>query len=74
MQELFRLQSFQKVFFFMFLIGFTIGTLYGIHSFTNKLRFYSITPFLPILYIVTKGLYKNIPSLINDFKSIYVKQ
>jgi hypothetical protein len=74
MKELFKLQSFQKVLFFMFLIGFTVGTLYGIHLFANKLRFYSIIPFLPILYIVTKGLYKNIPFLINDFRSIYVKQ
>lgn len=74
MKELFRLKSFQKILFFMFLIGIVIGTLYGIHIFTNKLRFYSIIPFFPILYIITKGLYKNIPLLINDFKSIYVKQ
>jgi len=74
MKELFRLQSFQKVLFYMFLIGFTIGVLYGIHIFSNKLRFYSIIPFLPVLYIVAKGLYRNIPFLINDFKSIYVKQ
>jgi len=58
----------------MFLTGIITGTLYGIHIFTNKLSFYSIIPFLPILYIITKGLYKNIPFLINDFKSIYVKQ
>lgn len=74
MKALFRLKSFQKVFFFMFLIGFIIGVLYGIHIFINKLRYYSIIPFLPVLYIVTKGLYKNIPFLINDFRSIYVKQ
>jgi hypothetical protein len=74
MKELFSLKSFQKILFFMFLLGITIGTLYGIHIFTNKLKFYSIIPFFPILYIITKGLYINIPFLINDFKSIYVKQ
>ena len=74
MKELFSLKSFQKILFFMFLLGIIIGTLYGIHIFTNKLKFYSILPFLPILYIITKGLIKNIPFLINDFKSIYVKQ
>jgi hypothetical protein len=74
MKELFSLKSFQKILFFMFLLGIIIGTLYGIHIFTNKLKFYSVIPFLPILYIITKGLYKNIPFLINDFKSIYVKQ
>ena len=70
MNELFRLKSFQKILFFMFLIGFIIGTLYGIHIFTNKLRFYSIMPFLPVIYIIAKGLYKNTPLLIKDFKSI----
>jgi hypothetical protein len=74
MKQLFLLKSFQKILFFMFLIGIILGTLYGIHIFTNKLRFYSILPFVPIMYIITKGLYKNIPFLINDFKSIYVNQ
>ncbi len=74
MKELFRLKSFQKVLFFLFLTGFIIGVLYGIHVFSNKLRFYSIIPFFPVLYIIIKGLYKNIPLLINDFNSIYVKQ
>ena len=74
MKDLFSLKSFQKVLFFMFLTGVIIGVLYGIHIFTNKLKFYSIIPFFPILYIITKGLIKNIPFLINDFKSIYVKQ
>jgi len=73
MKELFRLKSFQRILFYMFGIGFIIGTLYGIHIFTNKLRYYSIIPFFPILYIIIKGLYKNIPFLINDFKSTYVK-
>jgi len=74
MKELFRLKSFQKILFFIFLLGIIIGTLYGIHIFTNKLKFYSILPFLPILYIITKGLIKNIPFLINDFMPIYLKQ
>ena len=74
MKELFELKSFQKILFYIFLIGIIIGTLYGIHIFTNKLGYYYILPFFPILYIITKGLYKNIPFFINDFKSIYVKQ
>jgi hypothetical protein len=74
MKELFRLKSFQKILFFIFLLGIIIGILYGIHIFTNKLKFYSILPFLPILYIITKGLIKNIPFLINDFMPIYLKQ
>ena len=74
MNELFRLKSFQKVLFFMFLTGLIIGVLFGIHIFTNKLKFYSIIPFLPVMYIIAKGLYKNTPLLINDFKLIYVKQ
>jgi hypothetical protein len=74
MIEIFRLKSFQKIMFFMFLIGLIIGTLYGIHIFTDKLRFYSILPFLPVVYFITKGLYKNTPILIYDFKSINVKQ
>lgn len=74
MKELFSLKSFQKVLFFMFLTGVIIGVLYGIHIFTNKLKFYSIIPFLPIMYIIARGLYRNTPLLINDFKSIYVQQ
>ena len=74
MKELFRLKSFQKILFFMFAIGFIIGILYGIHVFTNRLKFYSIIPFLPIMYIIVKGLYKNTPIFIKDFKSIYVNQ
>ena len=74
MKELFSLKSFQNVLFFMFLIGVIIGVLYGIHIFTNKLKFYSIIPFLPIMYIIARGLYRNTPLLINDFKSIYVQQ
>jgi len=73
MKQLFSLKSFQKILFFMFLIGIIIGTLYGIHIFTNKLRFYSILPFFPILYIITKGLYKNSTLFFADFKSITTK-
>ena len=74
MKELFRLQSFQKVLFFMFLTGFIMGVLYGVHIFTNNLKFYSIIPFMPVMYIIAKGFYKNTPLLINDFRSIYAQQ
>lgn len=74
MKELLRLKSFRKVLFFMFLTGIIIGVLYGVHIFSNNLRFYSIIPFIPLMYIITKGLYKNTPLLINDFKSIYVQK
>jgi hypothetical protein len=58
----------------MFLIGLVIGILYGVHIFTNKLRYYSIIPFLPVLYIIVKGMYKNVPYFINDFKLIDFKK
>jgi hypothetical protein len=74
MNQLFRLESFQKILLFFFLTGFIIGVLYGIHVFFNKLRYYSIIPFFPVLYIIIKGLYKNIPFFINDFKLIDFKQ
>ena len=70
MKKLFRLKTFQNILFYMFLIGLVIGTLYGVHIFTNKLRYYSIIPFLPVLYIIVKGMYKNVPYFINDFKLI----
>jgi uncharacterized membrane protein YfcA len=73
MKQLFRLESFQKILFFLFLTGVIIGALYGIHV-SNKLRNYSIIPFFPVLYIIIKGLYKNIPFFINDFKLIDFKQ
>lgn len=73
MKELLKLKSFQKVMFYMFLTGIVLGTFYGIHIFTNNLRFYSIMPFLPVIYIIVKGFYKNTPLLIEDFKSIYLK-
>jgi hypothetical protein len=74
MKKLFRLKTFQNILFYMFLIGLVIGTLYGVHIFTNKLRYYSIIPFLPALYIIVKGMYKNVPYFINDFKLIDFKQ
>ncbi len=74
MKKLFRLKTFQNILFYMFLIGLVIGTLYGVHIFTNKLRYYSIIPFLPVLYIIVKGMYKNVPYFINDSKLIDFKQ
>ena len=74
MKELFRLKSFQKILFYMFLIGIVIGTLYGVHTLTNKLWYYSILPFFPVLYIIVKGLYKNIPFFVKDFKLTDFKQ
>jgi len=74
MKELFELKSFQKTLLFLFLTGFIIGVLYGIHVFSNKLRYYSILPFFPVLYFIIKGFYKNIPFLINDFELIDFKQ
>lgn len=74
MKKLLRLKTFQNILFYMFLIGLVIGTLYGIHTLTNKLWYYSIIPFLPVLYIIVKGMYKNVPYFINDFKSIDFKQ
>jgi hypothetical protein len=74
MKELFSLQSFQKVLFFLFFIGFFIGIFYGIYILSNRLKFYSIIPLIPALFFIAKGLYKNIPLLINDCQSIYAKR
>lgn len=74
MKELFELKSFQKILFCMFLIGIVIGTLYGVHTLTNKLWYYSILPFLPVLYIIVKGMYKNISFFVKDFELIDFKQ
>lgn len=74
MKELFGLKSFQQILLLLFFLGFTIGVLYGIYLFSpDKFRYYSIIPALPALFFISRGLYKNIPFLINDFKSIYVK-
>jgi hypothetical protein len=74
MKELFGLKSFQQILLLLFFLGFTIGVLYGIYLFSpDKFRYYSIITALPALFFILRGLYKNIPFLINDFKSIYVK-
>lgn len=73
MKELFRLQSFREILLLLFFLGFTIGVGYGIYLFSpDTFSYYLIIPSLPAIYIISKGLYKNIPLFINDFKSIYV--
>lgn len=74
MKELFRLKSFQQILFWLFLLGIIIGgvlTAYFIKP--EKFSYVLIIPSVPALFFITKGLIKNIPFLINDFKSIYVK-
>lgn len=70
MKELFKLESFQKIMFYLFLTGFVIGVLYGIYIFSGKLKWVSIMPFLPVIYIISKGVKNNLSSFLKDFKTI----
>lgn len=75
MKELLRLKSFQQILFWFVILGIIIGalaTLYFINP--NKFQFILLLPSLPALFFIGKGLYKNIPLLIKDLRSIYVNQ
>ncbi|SFF08685.1 hypothetical protein [Flavobacterium xueshanense] len=74
MKELFGLKSFQQILFWLFLLGIIIGvflTLYFINP--DKFRFILLLPSLPVLYFISKGLYKNSNLFFMDLKSITTK-
>lgn len=74
MKELFGLKSFQQILFWLFLFGVIIGvllTLYFINP--DKFRFILLIPSLPVLYFISKGLYKNSNLFLTDLKSITTK-
>lgn len=74
MKELFGLKSFQQILFWLFLLGIIIGvflTLYFINP--DKFRFILLLPSLPVVYFISKGLYKNSNLLFVDLKSITTK-
>jgi hypothetical protein len=74
MKELFGLKSFQQILFWLFLLGIIIGvllTLYFINP--DKFRFILLLPSLPVLYFISKGLYKNSNLFFVDLKSITTK-
>ena len=74
MIELFGLKSFQQILFWLFLVGIIIGfllTLYFINR--DKFRLILLLPSLPVLYFISKGLYKNSNSFFMDLKSITTK-
>jgi hypothetical protein len=70
MKELLKLESFQKIVFYLFLTGIIIGVLYGIHIFSGKLQWVSIIPFFPVIYFISKGLKNNLSLFRKDFKTI----
>ncbi|WP_426064773.1 hypothetical protein [Flavobacterium sp. DSP2-3-1] len=74
MIELSGLKSFQQILFWLFLVGIIIGvllTLYFINQ--DKFRLILLLPSLPVLYFISKGLYKNSNSFFMDLKSITTK-
>ena len=74
MKELFGLKSFQQILFWLFLLGIIIGvflTLYFINP--DKFRFILLLPSLPVVYFISKGLYKNSNLFFVDLKSITTK-
>jgi uncharacterized membrane protein len=73
MKKLLKLKSFQQILFWVFALGFVIGVLYGIYIFSDKLRYYSIIPFLLIVYFIARGLYKNSKLFFTDLKSLRIK-
>ena len=73
MKELLKLESFQKIVFYLFLTGFVIGALYGIQVFSGQLKFVSIIPFFPVIYFISKGLRNNFGLFLRDFKAINSK-
>ncbi|MFT5254311.1 MAG: uncharacterized membrane protein YqaE (UPF0057 family) [Flavobacteriales bacterium] len=72
MKELLRLKSFQQILLCLFALGFVVGVLYGIYIFSDKLRYYSIIPFLPVVYFISRGLFKNSKLFFADFKSLRI--
>lgn len=75
MKELFSLKSFQQILFFIFLSGLMIGvhlTLFGFSQ--NKFKSYAVIIWLPTIFIISKGLYKNSTLLLLDLKAISTKK
>ncbi len=73
MKELLGFKSFQQILLCLFALGFVVGVLYGIYIFSDKLRYYSIIPFLPVVYFISRGLFKNSRLFFADFKSLTIK-
>ena len=75
MKELLSIKSFQKILFWLFLLGIIIGgvlTAYFIKP--EKFSYVLIIPSVPALYFITRGLYKNCSLFFTDFKSIITKE
>jgi uncharacterized membrane protein YedE/YeeE len=74
MKELFGLKSFQQILFWLFLLGIIIGVFLTLHFINpDKFRFILLLPSLPVLYFISKGLYKNSNLFFMDLKSITTK-
>ena len=74
MKELLSLKSFQQILFLLFFLGILIGVLVTLHFINpDKFRFILLLPSLPVLYFISKGLYKNSNLFFMDLKSITTK-
>ena len=74
MNELLSLKSFQQILLLLFFLGFTLGVLYGVYLFSpHKFKSYTIILSLPILFFISRGLYKKSSLFFTDLKSITTK-
>jgi hypothetical protein len=74
MKELFGLKSFQQILLWLFLLGIIIGILLILYFINpDKFRFILLLSSLPVLYFISKGLYKNNNLFFTDIKLITTK-
>lgn len=74
MKQFFRLESFQKIFFWMFMLGFILGVQLYLYIANSKgYSFILLLPSVPLFYFIFKGLYKNGKMFFIDLKSIKEK-
>jgi hypothetical protein len=75
MEKLVCLKSFQKILFWLFLLGIVIGgvvTAYFINP--DKFRIWLLLPSLPALFFISRGLHQNSKLFFIDFKTITTKK
>ena len=71
MRELFGLESFRRMLLNLFFLGLSFGVIFGIYLFSPEtFRFYFLIPIIPVLFLISRGLYSNVPLFMVDLKSI----
>jgi hypothetical protein len=74
MKQFLRLESFQKIFFWFFMLGLIFGVqLYLYFAGSKGFNLILLLPIAPLLFFIAKGLYKNGKSFLIDLKSIKEK-